>query len=114
MRNLDRYDGWLDTLPKHLRGRAIDFAHCELWVPTTNHVFYNALPSPFMVNPFSDRRLIVDTARMSFRFRKNRRPQNHIMRTFAPELRGIPYMSRDLKEMVGQSRFLELTGRNWR
>ena len=29
-KNSERYADWLDGLPAHLRGRAIDFAHCEI------------------------------------------------------------------------------------
>ena len=83
-------------------------------MPTTNHVFYGALPTPFMMNPFSDRRLVRDTARMSYRFRTNRRPQNYVVRTYAPAFRQVPYTTPKLRDAVESVELDRLLGRRWR
>lgn len=93
---LPKYCEWYDALPEPARQAAVDFGHFEIWLPSTGNMTYHTMANHFMMNPFNDRRLLRSTAKLPHMFRKNGRPQRHIMRKFLPEIKNVPYASKAL------------------
>lgn len=50
----------------------------------------------FMMNPYNDRLILRETARLSHQFRRAGRPQRYIVRNYLPEIRDVPYAGKEL------------------
>lgn len=93
---LPKYREWYDALPDPAKEAAVDFGHFEIWLPAVANNTYQTMANHFMMNPFNDRFLLRNTAKLPHKFRRSGRPQRYIVRTYLPEIKDIPYAGKSL------------------
>ncbi|MBL4750239.1 MAG: hypothetical protein JKX71_06605 [Amylibacter sp.] len=87
----EKYEAWRDTLPESAMRRSIDLAFAEHLLPNTLGVRHFGNVNNFVMNPFSDRRIMQLCMQIPPTVRKANIPNQYLLKRNCGHLSDIPF-----------------------
>lgn len=87
----EKYEAWRDAIPEQAKPRSIDLAFAEHLLPNTLGVRHFGNVNNFVMNPFSDRRIIQLCMQIPPAIRKTNAPNQYLLKRNCSHLSDIPF-----------------------